>query len=256
MLRITRAVLLAVTLLLPFASLIAQTARTPVLVELFTSEGCSSCPPADALLARLQHDQPIPNADIVVIEEHVDYWDQLGWHDRFSSHDLTERQTAYAQRLNLDSPYTPQMVVDGTDQFTGNDTTQALRSIAQAARTPKLTLKLSQPALGASGINIAVSNSSATSLPKADLFAALIETAASTQVAEGENKGRTLHHVAIVRDIRKIGTSKQLASPLFFSFAVPRDTSPANLRVIVFAQSSGQGKVIGVAQSATPTQPY
>ena len=118
-------------------------ASIPVLVELFTSEGCSSCPPADALLARLQRDQPVPNANIIVLEEHVDYWDHLGWHDRFSSHQITDRQPSYARRLRLDDIYTPQMVIDGTDQFTGNDSAHALRAIAQAAHTPKLNLTLS-----------------------------------------------------------------------------------------------------------------
>jgi hypothetical protein len=248
--------MLAASLLLPLGPLIAQTTRTPVLVELFTSEGCSSCPPADALLARLDHDQPVANADIIVLEEHVDYWDQLGWHDRFSSHDLTDRQTEYAERLRLDSPYTPQMVVDGTDQFTGNDAARALRSIDKAARTPKFALTLSKPTLGGRSIDLSVSSPWAASPPTADLYAALIETVATTQVADGENKGRTLHHVSIVRDLRKIGTSRQLASRLSFALAVPRDVTIANLRVIVFAQASAQGKIVGATQSAAPTPSY
>jgi hypothetical protein len=242
---------LLLTILLAAAPSLAQQTRTPVLVELFTSEGCSSCPPADALIARLQHDQPVPNADIIVLGEHVDYWDQLGWHDRFSSHGLTERQTEYSQHLNPDGPYTPQMVVDGTSQFTGNDSTRALQVIAQSAHTPKLPLTLTKPTLDGNRLNLSVSSASAN-LPKADLVAALVETTASTQVGQGENKGRTLHHVAIVRDLRKIGTTKQLASPLFFSFTVPKDASFSNLRVVVFVQHPDQGAILAAASSSAP----
>jgi hypothetical protein len=226
--------------------------RTPVLVELFTSEGCSSCPPADTLLAHLLQDQPVPTAEIIVLGEHVDYWDGLGWHDRFSSHDLTERQTEYAQRLHLDSPYTPQMVVDGTDQFVGNDIAHALRAIAQAARTSRSVLTLSPLTSDGSQISASVANSSAGKLPHSDLVAALIETTASTHVGAGENGGRTLHHVSVVRAMRKIGTADKLASPLSFSFAIPKDAVPANLRIVVFAQSPDQGKVVSAATSAAP----
>ena len=142
MLRTLLAILLAAALL-PAAAILAQTPRTPVLVELFTSEGCSSCPPADALLARLDRDQPVPNADIITLGEHVDYWDSLGWHDRFSSHQFTLRQSEYTQRLRLDDSYTPQMIVDGTSQFVGNDAAHALRAIAEAARTPNIPISLS-----------------------------------------------------------------------------------------------------------------
>src|SRR5271163_1761135 len=120
-------------LLLPIVnSLHAQTAtsnRTPVLVELFTSEGCSSCPPADALLAKLSRDQPLEGADIIVLEEHVAYWDGQGWHDRFSSHEYTDRQSEYCTRLGANDAYTPQMIVDGTAQFVGNDAQHALKAI-------------------------------------------------------------------------------------------------------------------------------
>jgi hypothetical protein len=229
---------------------------TPVLVELFTSEGCSSCPPADALLARLQTEQPVPSAEIIVLEEHVDYWESLGWHDRFSSHQFTERQSAYAQRLRLDSDYTPQMVVDGTDQFVGNDAGHALRSIAAAARMPKAGLGLSRPMVEGGRVSAIVS-AGGTQLPKAELYAVLVDTMASTDVKRGENGGRTLHHVSVVRAMQRVGSLEGLAqSPVRFELAVPKDSAGGNLRVIVFAQREGQGAIVAAtsmvaAQSAS-----
>src|SRR5271156_528780 len=148
-------------LLLPIVnSLHAQTAtsnRTPVLVELFTSEGCSSCPPADALLAKLERDQPVDGAKIIVLEEHVDYWDNLGWHDRFSSHQYTDRQSEYCIRLGASDAYTPQMIVDGTDQFVGNDAPRARKAIEHAAQTPKIQLALTRPIVDGQKISVVVS---------------------------------------------------------------------------------------------------
>jgi hypothetical protein len=234
----------------------AQTppSHTPVLVELFTSEGCSSCPPADALLAHLDRDQPIPSANIIVLEEHVDYWDSLGWRDRFSSHQLTERQSAYAQRFRTDGPYTPQMVVDGADQFVGSDTSHALKSIAQAAHAPKLALTLAPITIQNGNAEGQVSTVPASApLSKADLYAALVEVAASTHVQRGENGGRTLQHVSVVRTFQRIGSLDALArGPLPFSLAIPRDVA-ANLQVIVFAQRQNQGAILSVA--ATPAIP-
>jgi len=230
---------------------------TPVLVELFTSEGCSSCPPADALLARLQREQPVAAADIIGLEEHVDYWESLGWHDRFSSHQLTARQSQYTQVLHLDGNYTPQMVVDGTDQFVGNDSAHALSAIARAARAPKLVLSVAplKPSplkpLDNDYVSAKVSIPSAASSARADLYAALVETKASTQVAGGENGGHTLNHVSVVRLMRKIGTSDQAVNWLAFSLPVPKDASIPNLRVVVFAQRADQGAVVGAASCAS-----
>src|SRR5260370_31679799 len=120
----------------------AESPRTPVLVELFTSEGCSSCPPADLLLSHLQQSQPIPGVEVIALSEHVDYWNQLGWIDPFSSAGLTERQRQYASVLHGDGVYTPQMVVDGKTGFVGSDSQKPLRAIAAAAKAPRTGIDL------------------------------------------------------------------------------------------------------------------
>lgn len=259
---IAHAAYLAAFLAVTIAPALSQSnpPRTPVLVELFTSEGCSSCPPADALLARLLKDQPVPTAEILVLEEHVDYWDSLGWHDRFSSNLFTGRQSRYTQRLRADDNYTPQMIVDGTDQFVGNDSAHALRAITQAARAPKLTLSLSPLIFDGTQLSGEVSLKSSTKIaPGADLYAAVIESMASTHVQRGENGGRTLQHVSIVRTLQRIGSPSDVATkPLRFSVAVPKDATPANLRVVIFLQRPDQGAILGAVssdQAPAPTAP-
>ena len=229
---------------------------TPVLVELFTSEGCSDCPPADALLAHLQQDQPVASANVVALEEHVDYWDHLGWRDRFSSHELTLRQNEYTSRLRLDDNYTPQMIVDGTDQFVGSDSAKALRAVTAAAGKPKLRLTLSPLVVHGSQLSAAVSvESTPAPLPGIDLYAALVQRTATTNVANGENGGRTLRHVSTVLSLTKIGDTRKAAAPLPFSFRIPAGVEPANLAAVVFAQKSGQGEVQGAVISAPLARP-
>jgi len=225
-------------------------------VELFTSEGCSSCPPADALLAKLDHDQPFPNAEIIVLGEHVDYWDGQGWHDRFSSSQYTDRQKDYCARLQAkEGAYTPQMIVDGTDQFVGNDVSHAQQAIQHAAQSSKLKLTLSQPAVDGRKISASVS---ATALeatkPQGDLFAALVDPTDVTDVRGGENGGHRLQHAGVVRSLQRIGSLKQLGSaPLSFSLKAPADAKPETMRVVVFAQQSGPGAVLGaVSASVAP----
>jgi hypothetical protein len=228
-----------------------HSSRTPVLVGLFTSEGCSSCPPADALLAKLDHDQPIQNAEIIILEEHVDYWDDLGWHDRFSSHQYTERQNRYSTRLGVDGVYTPQMIVDGTDQFVGNDSFHANRSITSAAQKPKLNLSLSRPIVDAHKISSSISLIPSAALQSnGELYAALVDPLDTTDVRYGENGGRRLQHAGVVRNLQRIGTLKNLSTgPLTFSLNAPGDAKLTEMRVVVFAQQSDQGNVLGAVMT-------
>jgi hypothetical protein len=115
-------------------------ARSSVLIELFTSEGCSSCPPADELLARLEQMQPIEGAEVIALSEHVDYWNRLGWTDPYSSSEFSARQNDYARAFDIDGVYTPQMIVDGRAQFVGSDSGRARKAMASASRDSKATV--------------------------------------------------------------------------------------------------------------------
>jgi hypothetical protein len=202
---------------------------------------------------KLEQDQPVAGAEIIILEEHVDYWEGLGWHDRFSSHQFTARQNVYGTRFHLDSVYTPQMVVDGSEQFVGNDATKARQTIAHSTQPPKIDLRLSAISVDHGHVSgtVSIATNSASS-PRSDLFAALVDPQAETNVRGGENGGRTLHHAGVVRSLVRIGSVQDLAGgPLKFTFTAPSDAAPGKERVVVFAQKSGQGAVIGAAQAPT-----
>ena len=205
----------------------ADSVRAPILVELFTSEGCSSCPPADRLLESL-------DPQVIVLSEHVDYWDRLGWRDPFSAHANTLRQEGYARGFGTTGPYTPQMVIDGVTEFVGNDSRRAMDEIARARTREKIGVHLARTA---SGVQVQIDPAAKA----AEVWLALADDSATSQVAAGENKGRQLHHVAILRSLRKIGSVKRGAA-FEQSVSVP----PGTGRVIVFVQDSGLGKVYGV----------
>src|SRR6266852_6331763 len=183
--------------------------RTPVLVELFTSEGCSSCPPADALLSKLDR-QPAAGAELVVLSEHVDYWNHLGWRDPYSSHFYSERQSAYADRLGVSSIYTPQMVVDGTIEFVGSSARSANEAFVKASSAPKIPVHLSSVTLEQANILRAHVEIEALTdsfgSREAEVYVAVALNRAESLVSHGENDGRTLAHTAVVRNLLKIGT--------------------------------------------------
>ena len=199
-----------------------------VLVELFTSQGCSSCPPADALLAVLDKD---PN--VIVLSEHVDYWNHLGWRDPYSSETFSARQQRYARGFRQDGPYTPQMVVDGRVQFVGSDARKASTVIAEAAKTEKLPITLARE-----GNRVHVT---APKVKRAELWIALVRPEGSAAVPRGENAGRTLRHVAIVRSLAKAAHTETHTFEL-----PPPEGGP--WRIIAFLQEQGQGAILGAGR--------
>jgi hypothetical protein len=175
----------------------ATAARPTALVELFTSEGCSSCPPADALLAQLA-----ARGDVLALSFHVTYWDRLGWRDPFSAEAFTQRQSAYAHAFKLESLYTPQMVVDGRRQFVGSNRTAAADAIRNAlTRSPGARLSLSTRAVGAS---IAATVHVEGAPEDAVLFVAWTDAERSSAPNAGENGGAHLKHVDVVRALEHV----------------------------------------------------
>ncbi|MGH9516349.1 MAG: DUF1223 domain-containing protein [Terriglobales bacterium] len=217
----------------------------PILVELFTSEGCSDCPPADTFLKALDEAQPIPGAQLIVLEEHVDYWDDQGWRDPFSSHALTQRQTDYVDRLHVEKgPYTPQMVVDGSDAFVGSDRPHAGRAFAKELAVPKISVHIS--GLHIEGGKILAHLETGAVPSKADAFLAVALDHAQSQVLRGENGGKQLEHVAVVERLISVGKVKK-GEPFSKDVAIKMDHPEKDYRVIAFMQQADEGKVLGAA---------
>ncbi len=219
-----------------------------MVVELFTSEGCSSCPPADLLLQKLDT-QPVPAAQLIVLSEHVDYWNHIGWTDPYSSSAYSQRQAAYRDRLRLDSVYTPQMVVDGTDEFVGSNAPEAKRAFDKASAVAKIPVRITGANLDG---NILKAHVETGILPaqsyKADIVFVVALNHAESQVAAGENSGRRLTHVAVVRSLRKVGSidaGQAFAQDIAVKLGM--GTDPAQLRVIAFVQEPGPGRIVGAA---------
>ncbi len=228
-----------------------------VMVELFTSEGCSSCPPADEVLTKLDKTQPVQGVEIIALGEHVDYWNKLGWTDPYSSAEFSSRQSNYADAFGLESVYTPQMIVDGRDEFAGGNGNKAHDAIIKAVRSPKAKVELF--AFGSSGANdrdlklsIQISEiPRITAGDTADVLLAITENNLRSEISRGENAGRYLRHSAVVRRLSVLGNINAgqqsfEAQPLVnLAGGWQRD----NLRAVVFVQERGTRRVIGAAAS-------
>jgi hypothetical protein len=226
--------------------------QRPVLVELFTSEGCSSCPPADRLLTELVADQPVRGAHVIALGEHVDYWDRLGWRDPYSSSMFSERQALYQQWVFPSSTvYTPQIVVDGTRQAIGSVGIVVRHVVSQAAQSPKGSIDISaSPGTGdAVRVTIRVADPP-HSAAGADVYVAVTEDGLVTKVASGENGGRTLAHTAVVRSLQKLDAAPR-DQPAFSAQAEVRLRPEWNrraLHLVGFVQERGTRRILAVGE--------
>ncbi|MGE3467893.1 MAG: DUF1223 domain-containing protein, partial [Pyrinomonadaceae bacterium] len=211
------------------------------LVELFTSEGCSSCPPADRVLASIARDEGVTGAKVITLAFHVDYWDYIGWKDRFSSAEYSERQQKYARRFRLDSSYTPQMVVDGTTHFVGSNRIEAIGAISRSSKAAKPRVRLNLK-----GDVLSVSIPDIGNQSDAAVFLAVAENSLSTRVKAGENSGSTLEHASVVRELVELGEIRKGATGFGLDHVLSLDSGwkAENLVFVVFVQDKDTLKVI------------
>ncbi len=225
---------IAMGLLLTLLGTAAHAEDRLAVVELFTSQGCSSCPPADALLGELAR-----RGDVIALAYHVDYWDNLGWKDPFASHSGTERQRLYARSLGLSGLYTPQMVVDGAVDVVGSDRRSVLAAVGGARQGAGVQLTREEGKL-----KVAVAAQKGA--PEADIVLVAYAEEAETKVQRGENAGRSLKEYSIVRGVYPLGRWK--GDPA--SFTIDLGTvAPDATAVAVLVQASGPGRILGAAKA-------
>src|SRR5271166_960094 len=204
-------------------------AQQPVVIELFTSEGCSDCPPADALLTQLSHQRNSKSTELILLEEHVDYWNSSGWFDRFSSSDFTDRQNRYVKQFHLATAYTPQMVVDGRLQGVGNSVSGVRSMLIEASSDPKtstVSLRLVSPT------KLAVMVDDSTH-GKQKVLLAITEDDLTTKVNGGENGGSVLKHSAVVRNLKSLGNTADGKFETTVDLPAKSDWKKPDLRAII-----------------------
>jgi hypothetical protein len=217
--------------------------RVPVIVELFTSEGCSSCPAADAALRELEKAQPVPDVEVIALGEHVDYWNRLGWKDSFSDPAYTARQRQYATGFGTGS-YTPQAVVNGRYELVGSRTADLAVAVAKAAKAPQAAVTVT---LAGSTATVRVSRLP-PGTPATEVLLALTESGLTSQIGRGENAGLLLHHAAVVRQLLPLGRvgadGTFVANPALKPAA---DWKRPNLRAVVLVQEVASRRIVGAA---------
>jgi hypothetical protein len=227
--------------------------QVPVVVELFTSEGCSSCPPADRVLARLAADQPVPTAQVIVLSEHVDYWNRLGWRDPFSSEAFSARQWAYDGAVfRSGQVYTPQMVVGGQLQVVGSDypaVVDAIRHVAAQPQPVSISLALNAGASGL-GVHVTAGPAAGTAIARdVEVVVAVAEDGLTREVRAGENGGRTLSHTGVVRTLMPVGRLTPRMPRFEVTTVVPvkPEWNLGRMRVVALVQEVESRRVVGAA---------
>jgi hypothetical protein len=232
----------------------SESTRSPVVVELFTAEGCSSCPPADAFLMQLDARQPVPGAELIVLSEHMNYWND-SWPDPFASAQLTDRQEDYVHALKLSSPYTPQFIIDGTKEIRLSEPKEIESIFRAAAMSPKIPVSVASikvepgnPAHLSGEIEV----DGSAEQHKADVCLVLALDRIETKILRGENRGKTLAHVAVVEYLSMVGKLKpgqKFSQP--FRVPLERELATNDARLVIFVQEAGNGKVVGATLQHT-----
>jgi len=223
-------------------------AQQPVIVELFTSEGCSDCPAADALLTQLSHQRDAGRTELILLEEHVDYWNSTGWFDRFSSSDFTDRQNRYIKQFHLATAYTPQMVVDGRFQGVGNSVSGVRSMLMEASSNPKSsTVSLRFVAPGKLAVTVDDSTHG-----RQKVLLAVTEDNLTTNVRGGENGGRVLTHSAVVRNFKTLGNTADGKFETTADLPAKSDWKKQDLRAAVIVQDPASGQIVGAASIPYP----
>jgi hypothetical protein len=215
-----------------------------ILLELFTSQGCSSCPSADKLVEKTLLDAQKSGKKVFALSYHVDYWDRLGWKDPYSQAQFTQRQYDYSKWMNSENVYTPQIVVNGTDEFVGSDSKKMTQTISKLSDGgSKINFQFENIYWKKEVVNLEINISD---LPKnSQLNVALVNKNTETSIPRGENEGRKLTGVNVVRVLQKL-PSTALKNKV--NLLIPNDLEKSNTRIIAFLQDKNTHQILGVSQ--------
>lgn len=223
----------------------AKVAKPMAVVELFTSQGCSSCPAADAFLGELAK-----RDDVIALSQHVAYWDYIGWKDPFALAEATDRQREYQRLFSLRYVYTPQMVIGGVEQEVGSSRRQVLAKIEKAKSLPQVPVGLGPGAKG--GVKIEIGKAPDVDSFKLEKNAAVwlvaFDKRHDTKIPRGENGGRTLSNFNVVRRLERIGSWTGEAATMWVR--TPEKGEPGSDACAIVVQSTKSGRILGAAQMA------